>query len=370
MVFFHNLRRLPKYTQATTMMAIEWLLLLLLLSGLFCHSSWAFSPMHGSISSTTLPQLIHTQHHRICHHHSPRTTTTTTTTTTRLWRQPSKWDLILDELEDDDDDENENETDSSVNNDTGPRQYTPCPPDMMYEPRIVQRAHQTFLAIRQAGGNEMTNDVYVRDPVDKEVLWYTGKVARVSDVSLEDCIHRLYPMIERHACHLRPLELYPHRGGGGTLEVWTAPGDSETEVAYNRPTLKMQRFVHSPEWQYNPNPNRKTNNNNNNNKYPSHIKAAMVGFQGEVYQDGEDGFRTWRHDDGLPARPEINPGRESRPPMPKELEPLQTELWTQSPTKPPDSGSSSSSSVIDAVVSSKTEDTSSGKGSSSDAATP
>lgn len=233
------------------------------------------------------------------------------TTSTRLWRQPNKWDF----LDDDDDDDGD---DNFVG---GKRQYTSCPPDMMYEPRIVQRAHQTFLAIRQAGGKETTNDVYVRDPIDRQVFWYTGKVARVSDVTLEECIHRLYPIIERHACHLRPLELYPHRGGNGTLEVWTAPGDSELEVAYNRPSIQLRRFVHTKDWQYNSNKKMAT-------KYPLHIKASMVGFQGEVYQDGEDGFRTWRNDDGLPARPEINPGGETRPPTPEELAQLQQELST------------------------------------------
>lgn len=279
-----------------------------------------------------------------------RSATKNQITTTTLWRQPNKWDF-LDDLDDDDDG-------STTTDTTGRRHYTSCPPDMMYEPKIVQRAHQTFLAIRQAGGKEMTNDVYVRDPIDKEVFWYTGKVARVSDVTLEDCIHRLYPMMERHACHLRPLELYPHRGGG-TLEVWTAPGDSELEVAYNRPSIQLQQFVHSKEWQYN-------NNNNNNNKkqptkYPSHIKASMVGFQGEVYQEGEDGFRTWRNDDGLPARPELNPGGETRPPTPEELAQLQKELSTTiSSTSSTTTSSRTSDQVgyIDAEFTSNQEKTS------------
>jgi hypothetical protein len=274
--------------------------------------------------------------------------------TTRLFRQPSKWDLILDDDDDDDDDANA----SVVDSEAGPRQYTSCPPDMMYEPRIVKRAYDTFNAIRQAGGKETTNDVYVRDPVDRQVMWYTGKVARVSDVSLEDCIHRLYPMIERHACHLRPKELYQYRGDEGGMEVWTARGDSELEVAYNLPSLKMERFVHSKEWQY--------KNKQESSKYPSHIKASMVGFQGEVYQEGEDGFRTWRHDDGMPARPELDPGGESRPPTEEELiqyqldlqqkegllSDLQDELGTlqEVPQSSSSKDESGDSDIIDAVI--------------------
>lgn len=46
----------------------------------------------------------------------------------------------------------------------------------------------------------------------------------------------------------------------------------------------------------------------------------------QVYQKGEEGFRTWRTNDGFPARPEINPGGESRPPTAEELAQIQQEL--------------------------------------------
>lgn len=226
--------------------------------------------------------------------------------TSTLWRQPSKWDLILDDEDDD--------SSSSINDDDddGKFEYTPSPPDMIYEERNVKRAHQTFLAIRGAAGKELTNDVYVRDP-GTEIFWYTGKVARVSDVSLEDCIARQWPMIERHAANLRPLELYPKRG---VLEIWSAPGDSEIDVAYNRPSLQMVQHT-------------KRIYSRNTDDYPKHVKSIMVGFQGEVYQENEDGFRTWRTDDGLPARPEINPGGETRPPTEEEYAQIQKELQTR-----------------------------------------
>jgi hypothetical protein len=139
-------------------------------------------------------------------------------------------------------------------------------------------------------------------------------------------------MIERHACHLRPKELYPYRGN---LQVWTAPGDSEVEVAYNLSTVRLLQFIHSKEWQY---------KSTKDSKYPLHIKASMVGFQGEVYQDGEDGFRTWRNDDGMPARPEISPGGEAWPESAQELETIQQEL-----------GGGSNEGFIDAVVTSETK---------------
>lgn len=221
--------------------------------------------------------------------------TTTTTTTHLMARSPSKWDNIVDE---DDIDKDSSSSSSLIGSAS-----IPVPPDMTYEPRNVKRQHENFLAIRSAGGKEVTNDVYVRNPTE-DVFWYGGKVARVSDVSLEDCIGRQWHMIERHATNLRPLDLYPHRGH---LEIWTAPGDSELEVAYNRPTLQLKKMT----------PRVVTSREVKNNR---------VGFQGEIYQDGEEGFRTWRTNDGYPARPEINEGGETRPPTDEEYARIQKQL--------------------------------------------
>ncbi len=35
------------------------------------------------------------------------------------------------------------------------------------------------------------------------------------------------------------------------------------------------------------------------------VNKNFVGFQGEIYQQGEDGFRTWRTEDGRASKPEI-----------------------------------------------------------------
>jgi hypothetical protein len=220
----------------------------------------------------------------------PQSSTTTAsslpTLTTTRWVKPSKWDNLVDEDEDEDDVDN-----------------IPVRPDMTYEPRNVKRAYDTFLSIRQAGGKELTNDVYCRDP-EMDEFWYCGKVARISDVSLEQCIARQWFMIERHATNLRPIELYPQRG---RLELWTAPGDSEIEVAYNRPTLQMTKISKTVEG-------------------AEQVKKLMIGFQGETYQPGEEGFRSWRTEEGLPARPEINPGGETRPPTDEEYAQIQKEV--------------------------------------------
>jgi hypothetical protein len=213
---------------------------------------------------------------------------TPSTTTSRYARPSSKWDNIL-------------EDDFDHDNDMKPKVSVPS--DMTYEPRNVKRQHETFLDIRNSGGKDVCNDVYVRNPLE-DVFWYAGKVARVSGVSLEDCIARQWNVIETHATNLRPIELFPHRG---RLEIWTAPGDSELDVAYHRPTLQMVK--HTPKAMSS-----------------RDVKNNFVGFQGEVYQQGEEGFRTWRTEDGWPVRPEINPGEKMRPPTEEEYAQIQNEL--------------------------------------------
>jgi len=201
-------------------------------------------------------------------------------------RPKSKWDLL------------EDEDDPSIES------KIPVPNDMTYVTRNVKRCHENFLSLRNIGGKEICNDVYAKSPLVEEEVWYDGKVAKISDVSLEDCIARQWNIIETHATNLRPIELFPQRG---KLEIWTAPGDSELDVAYNRPELKMTKMEHYE-------------------VTPQQLKSNLIGFQGEVYQEGEEGFRSWRKADGSPARPEINPGGETRPPTEEEMEQLRAEM--------------------------------------------
>jgi hypothetical protein len=219
---------------------------------------------------------------------APRITDTTRKGTTFIF---SKWDNLIDEDEDD-----------------GP----PASPDMRYVPRNVMRQHQNFIDIRQAGGKELTSDVYVRDP-GSTTFWFSGKLARVSDVSVEDAVARQWPLIEQHAANLRPMELYAHRGA---LEIWTAPGDSELEVAHNRPSIQFLKHDRGG---------------------GTRVKNSMVGFQGEMYEPGEGGFRTFRTEDGRAAKPEIRqplpdiqePGDETRVPTDEEMAQLEKKLGGQ-----------------------------------------
>lgn len=167
-------------------------------------------------------------------------------------------------------------------------EYKPdIPVDMKYIPRNVQRQHANFLSIREVAGKELTNDIYVREPNSSQ-FWFAGKLARVSDVSLEQAVARQWPLIEQHAANLRPIELFPKRG---VLEIWTAPGDSELDVAYYRPEIIFEKHSR-PE------------------AIDKTIKNNLIGFQGEMYEGGERGFSTLRTDDGRPLKAELKTAAE------------------------------------------------------------
>ena len=61
----------------------------------------------------------------------------------------------------------------------------------------------------------------------------------LTDVPLEKAMARQWPMIEEHSARLRPAELYPK---WGSIQLWVAPGDSEMDVAYNRPHITFQQM--------------------------------------------------------------------------------------------------------------------------------
>ena len=98
-------------------------------------------------------------------------------------------------------------------------------------------------------------------------------------------------MIQQHAANLRPLDLF----GAVTneqLDIWYAPINTEFDVAYNRPTCIFTNIIPPTEIE--------------GNDLSKAVKSSYIGFQGEIYERGEDGFRTLRYvNDGTPSRPEI-----------------------------------------------------------------
>jgi hypothetical protein len=95
--------------------------------------------------------------------------------------------------------------------------------------------------IRKVGGSDCVQDIYARDPspVGGFRYWFVGKVARCTGtVSPELAVARQLNLIEEHACRTRPIELGRHFG---SLEFYSAPGDTELLAAKNDPLIRLQK---------------------------------------------------------------------------------------------------------------------------------
>jgi hypothetical protein len=171
------------------------------------------------------------------------------------------------------------------------------PFDMKYLPTNIMRQLKHYQAMTGVGGSDTINDLYVRSP-DSKTFWYCGKISRCTGTAtLEQCVQRQWGMLEEHAARLRNLELGPHFG---SLEIWTAPANSELEVAYNRPSLTFQKHD-------------RLETQEEVQQIKKAVKLAEVGFEGEMYQGGEEGFRTERKEDGTALKPEIVGFKEEQP---------------------------------------------------------
>ena len=131
------------------------------------------------------------------------------------------------------------------------------------------------------------------------------------DVSIEKAMARQWSMIEEHSARLRPQELYPK---WGSLELWVAPGDSEMDVAYNRAHIQfIQMFRDVDE------------------DIVSSVRNVEVGFAGELYENGEEGFRTTRTADGKPAKSEVLAPNEMKQPTEADIDQMAELLSNQTP---------------------------------------
>ena len=207
----------------------------------------------------------------------------------------NKWDMLIDEDEDED-----------LQFVGGP----PVPRDMKYNLYNLQKQRENYESMKAVGGKDITNDVYARDPED-DTFWFIGKIARVGDVTVEKAMARLWPMIEEHSARLRPVELYPR---WGKLELWVTPGDSELDVAYCKPELQfvqMFREIDGVE------------------DISKAVRNVEIGFQGELYENNEEGFRTVRTADGKAVKPAVTATSTDRQPSEAEMDELMEVLNSQ-----------------------------------------
>ena len=152
---------------------------------------------------------------------------------------------------------------------------------MAYDNENILRQLRFYNNIRKVGGKECVQDIYVRDPstADSHVrYWFVGKVARCTGtVSQELAIGRQFNLIEEHATRIRPIEL---GRSFGSLEFYTAPGDTEPLTSQNDPGIRLQKMPRSV-------------------KGTEKIPLLEVGLNLEIVTNNGVGFCIIRTEDGI-----------------------------------------------------------------------
>lgn len=104
---------------------------------------------------------------------------------------------------------------------------------------------------------------------NKLTLWFSCLC--LGTVSVEEAVNRQWNLLEEHIVRLRPVEL---GRSFGSIEFWTAPGDSELACANNERPLQLVK------------------------KLSTTVSAKEVGANLEVVTNKGVGFHVERAEDG------------------------------------------------------------------------
>jgi hypothetical protein len=156
--------------------------------------------------------------------------------------------------------------------------------------KILARMSSKFEELKPKYG--VSKDVYARLSTS-DVFWFVGKVSHADSITADEALSSLSIMIQEYSKSLRPIELAKLRLGGTELQIWTAPGNTEMDVAKNVISLEMLQPVDV------------------SLKLPNIFDS--IGFEPEIYVNGEEGFRCKRNADGTPVKPQFDVN--IKPPM-------------------------------------------------------
>lgn len=130
-------------------------------------------------------------------------------------------------------------------------------------------------------GVPVANDLYAR-LVGEETCWFIGKSIHAPTVTDLAAIDILLPLLQEYAKSLRPKELAGPKATND-LQVLYTKGNSEMDVAQNKVPLTV--YASGPDC-----------------AVRSFIPSDDVGYEPEIYQNNEEGFRCWRDSQGLPIK--------------------------------------------------------------------
>lgn len=166
--------------------------------------------------------------------------------------------------------------------------------------KLLSQTSKVFEDLKNVEG--VSRDVYVR--LSKtETCYFVGKINYKSGLNIAPDDAALYyaTLIQEYAKALRPKDLAgPGKGRDTVLEIWTAAGNTEMDVAKN--TVSLELLV-TPSL----------------DELPPLLEISQnIGYEPEIYQNNEQGFRVKRDAGGHP----IGTAFEVKMANPSELEVL------------------------------------------------
>ena len=190
--------------------------------------------------------------------------------------------------------------------------------------KLIGRMLESFASLKNDKNIQTTYDLYARMS-NSDTFWFVGKINHLPEINSNEALVVLTPLLIEYSKTLRPLELAganalqnnnnnndqdtntptttTNNGNNGKdngIQIWTAPGNSEMDCVQHKVTLDYTRYSsHSEKYIEDLNDKFTRIMSSSNNMH-------IIGFEPEIYQGGEDGFRIKRDDDGRPIRAVVN----------------------------------------------------------------
>lgn len=125
-----------------------------------------------------------------------------------------------------------------------------------------------------------SRDIYARLS-NQDVFWFVGKINHRETLTPADAVIFYAPLIMEYAKALRPLDLAGKGKATTDLQLWTARGNSEMDIVQNIGHLERVEFRMGEDTSLS-------------------IVSDDIGFEPEIYMNGEIGFRVRRDSNGAP----------------------------------------------------------------------
>lgn len=148
--------------------------------------------------------------------------------------------------------------------------------------KVLVKQSEVYDELYKQYENNHHIDVYCRLNIN-DIFYFIGKVNYIPTHNAINALLAQKNLMIEYSKSLRPKDLAGPNGMLGNLEIWYAPGNSEMNVAQNKIKLEGPLI-------------------GNEEDMLGIVKPKEIGYSPEIYQNGEEGFRCKRDNEGNPLK--------------------------------------------------------------------